>query len=262
MVTLSPPKVCYQSFVRKLTRTVLSGYQVNSTTGGSAGSQSLDYAYRLFFVDPSSKTTGTLDQTFTFSPTSRQATYAGTSIMIPASTIKWSIDINTSIPFTDGLLFSYVVSGLSASPQSNVSYTTTISNSTIYYLPLGSSASLVAQVEVFNYAVVDGDQQVAIDHSVSISPEAAWVLHLGFPPFNRSLYYDPVVGLATLVSKSGSGGSGSDLGLIVGTAVGVSAAVCIVMTALIIIVAAAWYTARTKRRFEPGPAVNFSGADV
>jgi hypothetical protein len=148
---------------------------------------------------------------------------------------------------------------------------------TTYYIPLlthssGSSAGrLVAKIEVFDLALVDGDDAShfkAIHHRIltvsSSSSTADYVLELSFPPFNQTLAYDPSLGLGTLLnSKSdGKGGTGGGITLLIGVAVAVPVAVVVVVAGIAAGVGIIWW--RKKRALVEGAtaaAVNFDSRD-
>jgi len=111
---------------------------------------------------------------------------------------------------------------------SNATNSTT--NITTYLLPLEPSApggattrlgnQTVAQLEVFGFALVDGDNYVGINHSLvaldGTGDATTWLLELRFPPFKSSLRYDPIVGLAVLLPTSKpTGSSGYTLDIVV-----------------------------------------------
>jgi hypothetical protein len=82
------------------------------------------------------------------------------------------------------------------------------------------------------------------------------VLELRFGPFNRSVIYDPSLGLGVLLGRSeGGGGSSSDTGLIVGAAVAIPVAVVLVVVAIVAGVVFAWYGKKRTRAIDH--AVNF-----
>ncbi len=137
---------------------------------------------------------------------------------------------------------------------------------TSYYLAVpttdGTTAPakvVVMVVEVFDVALVDETAFMPIAHAVEVV-DSHYELELVFPAFNRSLYYDPSLGLGVLLGSSGgrgddTGGGGEDLGLIIGVAVGVGVAGVLVVS---VIVAGVVMAVRQKRRRRPlSSVVNF-----
>jgi hypothetical protein len=154
-------------------------------------------------------------------------------------------------------------------------------NMTSYYLVVPSSSSstdnpdptpaatlvtVVMIVEVFDVALVDDAGFVAIDHRVEIvsgsnSSSSYYELVLAFPRFNRSLAYDPSIGLGVLLGSSrgggdGGGSDGTDVGLIVGVVVSISVAAIVVLAVTTVAVALAMW--RKKRHHQASAdMVNF-----
>jgi hypothetical protein len=140
---------------------------------------------------------------------------------------------------------------------------------TSYFLPL--SATIVAQLQVFDVALLDG-ALVPIQHRVKlvtttpgqpqptlrravadggevVEETAAYVLELTFPPFNRSLYYDPSLGLGVLLGAPGGKGSGDDSGaLVIGVAVAVHLAILFVLTVVVVGFALIYWQKRRSAR--------------
>jgi len=128
---------------------------------------------------------------------------------------------------------------LPAAKTSITSSKTTYGSSTTvttYYLPLLNSQqqqqvkrTMLGVLEVSDWALIDG-VTMAINHSV-LSPLATpshnnattsgvvYMLVLHFPPFNRSVNYDPSINLGLLTAHQTSS-SGPNIALIVGTTVG------------------------------------------
>jgi hypothetical protein len=146
---------------------------------------------------------------------------------------------------------------------------------TTYFIPLltqspnSSNGRLVAKIEVFDLALVDGEDAShfrAINHQISTvsssSATADYVLELSFPPFNQTLSYDPSLGLGTLLdSKGGKGGTGGSM-LVIGVAVAIPVAVAVVVAGIAAGVAIGWW--RKKKALEEGAtaaAVNFDSSD-
>lgn len=137
---------------------------------------------------------------------------------------------------------------------------------TTYYLPLlnQQQGESVALLEVLDWALVDG-VLMAIDHSVipsgntTTSGGTVYTLILQFPAFDNSIEYDPSLNLGIFVGpQSGSGGGSADLGLIVGAAVGVSAAVIVI--GFVITTATVGGIILAKRRQNTLWSINFDGA--
>lgn len=191
-----------------------------------------------------------MEQMFSYSSTQRQVNFTG-SFTIPASTIKWTILFNSSLPFTSGLQVPYELGGVLAS---NISRQT-IGNSTTYYIPLQGSSNLYTSLEVFDLALVDGIYR-PISHSIRASSDSMATLILEFPPFASSIYYDPILGLGILLGNKPS--SDDETGLIVGVVVGVTAAVMLVITVIVIVVLVGVIRSKRHRR---SSAVNFDGRE-
>jgi hypothetical protein len=136
--------------------------------------------------------------------------------------------------------------------------------------PTAARATVVMIVEVFDVALVDDAGFVAIDHRVEIVPgsnsssngssSSYYELVLAFPRFNRSLAYDPSIGLGVLLGSSrgggGGGSDGTDVGLIVGVVVSISVAAIVVLVVITVAVALAVW--RKKRHHQAGAdMVNF-----
>jgi hypothetical protein len=132
-----------------------------------------------------------------------------------------------------------------------------------------SSGKAVGQTEVLNVALID-DQVTPLagillffddgnSASGSATTNGSYVLELSFPPFRRSVVYDPSLGLGALLgrSSSGDGGSSTDLGLIVGVAVAVPVTVALVVAVIGAAVGLAWWRKR-KLNASRGGAVNFN----
>jgi len=237
-------------FVMNISNPTLDNY-----SSVSNNSQTVSYSYTSLFGQPlndSSTNTsqgGILEQSFSYSTEKRPASF-GLPFDIPPSSIKWTINISTSFPLPEGLAISYQLNDLSPTLRegpksvgdvSNATNSTT--NITTYLLPLEPSApggattrlgnQTVAQLEVFGFALVDGDNYVGINHSLvaldGTSNATTWLLELRFPPFKSSLKYDPTVGLAVLLPTSKpTGSSGYTLYIIVAIVLIISGVVVVV----------------------------------
>jgi len=196
---------------------------------------------------------GILEQVFSFSNTSQQASLwqNSTAFPIPPGAIKWSLRINASESnsttfFTGGLNVTFSLSDLSsptaAAPITNAtvvlsttagSHTSSnITTVTTYYLPLlnPQAGGLVGVLEVLDAALVD-NVLLAINHSISLNNLSTgglvYKLVLHFPAFNSSLAYDPSLNLGIVVAHQPSSGGPTitTTWLIVGVTVGISVGV-------------------------------------
>jgi hypothetical protein len=83
---------------------------------------------------------------------------------------------------------------------------------------------------------------------------------LAFPGFNRSLAYDPSIGLGVLLGSSGGGRGGgtdgTDVGLIVGVVVSISVAAIMVLAGITAAVAFAVWKKRHQSAYDTD-MVNF-----
>jgi hypothetical protein len=181
---------------------------------------------------------------------------------ITPSSLKWSVNLTilgdeSSSLMAEGFTLQYQLAGLVTSgdgaaipangfrvgAKSNWPQT----SMTTYVLPL--STLVAAQLQVFDVALVD-DVLVPLQHQVKLvsnppvassaenetsESTAVYVLQLTFPPVNRSLFYDPSLGLGVLLGAPGGKGSGSDnSGLLIGVAVAVPVAILFVATVVIV----------------------------
>jgi len=229
-------------------------------TNATAPGQSATYAYTAR-VDPDTL----LEQSYTFHEQPRAADFEGLAFTISPGSLKWSINLTTTAAATEpgegvgqgGLTFEYRLAGVvtggdgAAVPARGFRVTAKSDSPrtrmTSYYLPL--STTIVAQLQVFDVALLDG-ALVPIEHRVKlvttpaqtppalrravasevVEETAAYVLELTFPPFNRSLYYDPSLGLGVLLGAPGGKGGGDDSGaLVIGVAVAVPLAILFVL---------------------------------
>jgi hypothetical protein len=89
------------------------------------------------------------------------------------------------------------------------------------------------------------------------------VVELVLPEFNKSLFYDPSIGLGVLLDRNdrGDGGSssGSEVGLIVGVAVAIPVAMALVLLVIGAALAVGWHRKRLARR--SAGSINFEGGD-
>jgi hypothetical protein len=223
-------------------------------------------------VNANNATQGLLNQVFSFSNTSQQA--YSTLVVLPAA-VKWSLQINASAPFQDGLSMSFSLSDLSSLPMTTAPVTNSIvhftavpyggsniTRMTTYYLPLfnhqqqGEQGQPVAVLEVLDWAIVDG-MFVAINHSVTSVADGRYILVLCFPAFNSTLEYDPSVNLGLLIGHQ-STSSSPDLSLIIGTIVGIGGAVVVV----VLVIATAIVVAIVAKLSSKLKQVNFDGTET
>jgi len=244
---------------------------LNNTAEIDAGETSVVYSTQLDNYT-------SLSMTYTFNQNRVVKTFAGTNLTVNPQSLKWSVDLSSSpkpsINTTtlqsaaDSITLTYDLSDLSPSASTNQSTdqlsvqqhnNTPSANITTYYLSVGSAsqqeqqskATTVAQVQVFDVAEVDGEL-VSIQHQVNIT-KAGYVLILVLPPFNATLFYDPVLGLGLLVEPNsnpgGSQGSGSSLVVAVAVAIPVAAVgVLVVATAGSTLIVVKKKRANTKLR--------------
>lgn len=219
----------------------------------------------------------TLTQLYSFHPQPQPAHFAGINFTLGAGSLKWSINLNktssSSSSATNGALqFSFVISagtstnGSPATPTNQAAQKVTRfenepqANMTTYWISVVNSGSSTQEtsaieVQVFDIAIVDGDKNLAVNHSiepyVTSNNSITYELVLTMPPYQVSLEYDPVVGLGLLVA-SGSGGvsgGGTDTGLIIAVSVVVPVAVVVVVgTTAVGAVALYLKRRRSKRR--------------
>lgn len=216
--------------------------------------------YTSSFIDKNTNTTaGHVQQSYSSSNTSRPEHFANTNFTVAPNFVKWSVNINTTTAFPDGMSFNYQLKSLSSlqgdalAPSQDITKTNS-QNITTYYLPLSSSSSssstvnnYVVALELFDVALVDGDY-LPITHNLTYgNTSTGYSLLLQFPSFNSSLYYDPSVGLGVLVSGSGSGGGGSNNNILI-VAVAVPVIVVVVLITLGIIVGATAKLLWNRRR--------------
>jgi len=237
----------------------------NYTVTNASDATLTRYIYQSHLVNANNATQGLLNQVFSFSNTSQQA--YSTLVVLPAA-VKWSLQINASAPFQDGLSMSFSLSDLSSLPMTTAPVTNSIvhftavpyggsniTRMTTYYLPLfnhqqqGEQGQPVAVLEVLDWAIVDG-MLVAINHSVTSVADGRYILVLCFPAFNSTLEYDPSVNLGLLIGHQ-STSSSPDLSLIIGTIVGIGGAVVVVVvlviaTAIVVAIVAKPSTSSSK----------------
>jgi hypothetical protein len=188
----------------------------------------------------------------TFHRQATQGNFSGLAFAIGASSVKWSLNLtsattnSTSSPGSSGFTIRYQLSQFSSSLNSSSSSEGTIkevrnhpqANMTTFFLSLtaasvaGSISTVVAEVQVFDVALIDGSL-VPINHSViftNATPTGGgggsyYELVLTFPPFEQSLFYDPSLGLGVLLGSDAGGGGSDNTALVVAVAVVVPVAV-------------------------------------
>lgn len=267
-----------------LARTVLNGSSADAT-----------YVYSASIGDNNATR---FDQSFTFYDRDANARFAGVSFVIPANSVKWSINFTVddtggsggSSPPSHATQWStvrYRLAGLLLTSSANGT-TSELSTSTdqpitsradtpapgltTYYVPLfkktESTTVVVAAVVLFDVALVDRAAADIRHRIVAVAVNTTTIEYevvFEFPPFNESLFYDPSLGLGVLLGadrdgSGGVGGGGSDnTGLIVGVAVAIPVAVVVVVA----VIAAGLYVAwrRRSNTIDSGRAINFSVAD-
>jgi hypothetical protein len=213
------------------------------------------------------------------------ASFAGLEFVIAEGAVKWSVNFSsaTNASATRGITLRYRLSDIGPgsppplSRRTRGSQLTVIeraektprANMTSYYLAVpttdGTTAPakvVVMVVEVFDVALVDEAAFVPIAHAVDVAPDSEgdhYELVLAFPAFNRSLFYDPSIGLGVLLGSSGGRKGdgttgGDDVGLIVGVVVAIGVAAVVVVAVVVAGVALGLW--RKRRHPHPG-VVNF-----
>jgi hypothetical protein len=270
-----------------LARTVVNGsasettYVYSASVGGDGGNGSTQF-----------------DQSFTFYERATTAAFAGVTFDIAANSVKWSLNFTTSglssAPASHTTQWSsvrYRLAGLlqSSSGADNATTLSAATNRPItsrantptagltsYYVPLfvsdtktktrSTTVSVVtATVVLFDVAIVDGSS-ATIRHAitaVAVNGSTEYEVVLEFPPFERSIFYDPSIGLGVLLGSKddGSGGVGGDsanVGLIVGVAVAIPVALVVVAVAIGVGVFVTW---RRRSNDDSSRAINFSVDD-
>jgi hypothetical protein len=214
-------------------------------------------------------------QEFAFSANASSASFSGLEFVIAAGSIKWSLNFTSDAAATQGITLRYRLSDLSnASATGSPGQLAVVrradntprANMTSYYLAVPSAATsssstsrvVVMVVEVFDVALVDDAAFVPIVHAVDVASDSDgdhYELVLALPAFNRSLFYDPSIGLGVLLGSSGGrdgggGSGGDDVGLIVGVVVAVGVAAVVVVAVIVAGVALAVW--RKRRHLHSG----------
>ena len=234
----------------------------NSSSGGGNSSTAL---YSALLPDNTTSVT----QTYAFHPQTQESQFHGLNFTISAGAVKWSINLTSTAAessnstSSSGLRFSFRLSTNSTLAGGTVKLfrNQPRANMTTYWVPSGYT-DVAVEVQVFDVALVDGILR-AINHSVvaaSNGPSAAYDLVLSFPPFTRSLEYDPSIGLGALLgaSKGDGGGSSSDnTAVIVGVAVAVPVAVVVVLAVVVAALLYGLYRRKQAGARAEHSAINF-----
>jgi hypothetical protein len=222
-----------------------------------------------------------LVQSYTLYREARRESFGGVEFDVAPGTVKWSFDLSLangsgelSSGVTDasknGFTLRYRLSGVGLDTGNGSATLPTTAGKiqrkrdspqqgmTTFAVVLQDD--VVAQVEVLNVAMVDGDvytlgriDLVWINGSAAGSA-GGYALELVFPPFERSVSYDPSIGLGVLLGRNDDDGGGStDVGLAVGVAVAVSVAVAFVLVVVIVGLVLGW---RQRKRWASAMNVN------
>jgi len=270
-------------FVQAVASTTTTSNRISSNNIFAMTNATLTrYIYQSHLISATNATQGLLNQVYSFSTTSQQA-YS--TLVIPPAAVKWSLRINASTPFQDGLNMTFSLSDLSfsttakapsAAANSITHFTTVpyggsnITRMTTYYLPLlnqqhDEQGQPVAVLEVLDWAIVDGafttiNHSIAPAHTLSTTNGTlVYTLVLHFPAFNNTLEYDPSMNLAHLLGQQSSSSS-PDLGLIIGATVGIGGA--IVFVGLVIVTAIVVVIVLAKLQQSKLKGVNFDGSET
>jgi hypothetical protein len=217
-----------------------------------------------------------LVQSYTLYREARRESFGGVEFDVEPGTVKWSFDLSlangpddelsagVADARTSGFTLRYrlwsdgdgargAVERKRDAPQKGM---------TAFAVALADDA--VAQVEVLNAAVIDDVVRtlgridlVWVNGSAVDGSDGGYALELVFPPFARSVSYDPSLGLGVLLARNDDDGSSNAVGLTVGVAVAVAAAVAFV--AAVIGVGAFLGWRRRKRWLIATTAVNLGG---
>jgi len=161
-------------------------------------------------------------QSFSSSNQSSNGSFGGTSFTLPPGTLKWTVNITSSTPFEEGFAIAYQISDISSLPSEQTwnfwKIIESPSNITTYELVIHQAK--IAQVQVFDVVLVDNIEYRPVNHSiVAGSNNESYILVIEFPPFSRSLFYDPTMSLGVLVVPAGNSG-GVDVALVAGVTAG------------------------------------------
>jgi len=170
-------------------------YSVEGMLNATGTERTLNQLYGLSLPNG-----GKLDQTFTVSTGLRQLSVNHSVITIPPQSFKWTITLDSSRPFSQGFDIPYGISPLSGS----ITLIQTHNHVTTYHIPLHGFPDLYCVLSILEIALIDG-VYFPINYSFSFSPNNTLVLNLQFPPFNRSLFYDPFVAVGVLLPSDSNG---------------------------------------------------------
>jgi hypothetical protein len=232
----------------------------------SANATTYSYLARIASANTS------LEQSFTFFNAPTKGDFFGLAYTVAAGAVKWSVNLTAdSAGAAGGVTLRYLLLLREANASDNATDNRTgvvrllnvpQANTTTYIVPF-LQGSVVAKVEVFDVALVDGDDFRYITHDV-VATGTDYELVLRFPGFNRSLLYDPSIGLGVLLGEShnqGDGGGGNDsAALIVAVAVAVPVAVLAVILVIGGVIGVGWW--RRRRIQANGGSVNFGSDDT
>jgi hypothetical protein len=226
----------------------------------------------------------TVRQLFVFHQDSTSDSFAGLAYDISPGSVKWSVRLASTAAAGSGVtvtlryrlesLFQSFGGGGTGGTQGFDTgraverwANTPRRHITTYLLTLNRpSGAVVARLEVFDLALVDGDTPddlAPVTHSISLqqasgATPARFMLELVMPSFQSTLSYDPSIGMGTLVDRSarteGSGGGGPDP-LLIGAAVGIPVAVVVVVT--VIVIGLLYRRRQNRAHVELERAVNF-----
>jgi hypothetical protein len=255
-----------------VTRTV-----TNTTDPSNGNATTSTFAYTAHIDAETS-----LVQSYTYYASDRAVSFAGVDFTVRGGSVKWSFSLTTaSSPSAtasvadaqkNGFSLRYRLSDLASASSSSSSLSgpsritrrrnTPHAGMTTFFVTL-SDDGVVAQLEVLNAAVIDGDVttlgriELVFDNLTATNNQSGYFLELGFPPFEKSVVYDPSLGLGVLLGRSSDGSSSStDVGLIVGVAVAIPVAVVVVLAAVVAGVVLAW-----RRRSRWAGAANSNAVD-
>jgi hypothetical protein len=248
-----------------VTRTVTN---TTDPTNGNATTSTFAYTTHL-------DAETSLVQSYTYYASDREVSSAGVDFTVRAGSVKWSFSLTTAtMPSAtasvadaqvNGFSLRYRLSDLASSSSSSSSGPSRITRRrntpragmTTFFVAL-SDDGVVAQLEVLNAAVIDGTAttlgriELVFDNVSATNNQSGYFLELDFPPFRKTVVYDPSLGLGVLLGRSdGSPSSSTDVGLIVGVAVAIPVAVVVVLAAVVVGVVLAW---RRRRRWASGAA--------
>jgi hypothetical protein len=208
-----------------------------------------------------------LVQTYTFYRQSRPVSFGGVNFTVAAGTVKWSFNLSiangsgdepssaVAAAQKDGFTLHYSLSSLSSSSANDSGggkierkRNTPQKGMTTFAITLSGDVegAAVAQVEVLNTALVDGQATTLGRIDLVWSNGSGYALELQFPPFQQSVLYDPSLGLGVLLGgrDGSSGGGSSDTGLVVGVSVAIPLAVAFVLAVVVAALVVAWLRRR------------------